>query len=39
MAEDADRPDVLQEILKVFDVDRARYKNNSFEYFCSAILD
>jgi len=39
MAEDADRLDVLQEILKHFDVDRARYKNNSFEYFCSAVLD
>lgn len=39
MAEDADRFDVLQEILKHFDLDRARYKNNSFEYFCSAVLD
>lgn len=39
MAEKADRADVLQEILKHFDVSRARYKNNSFEYFCSAVLD
>lgn len=39
MADDADRLDVLQEIFKHFDVDRARYKNTSFEYFCSAVLD
>lgn len=38
-AEDADRLDVLQEILKYFGVDRARYKNNSFDYFWSALLD
>jgi hypothetical protein len=37
--EDAVRTDVLQEILKRFDVDRARYKNDSFEYFCAAVLD
>jgi len=39
MPEGADRLDVLQEILKHFDADRARYKNNSFAYFCSAVLD
>ena len=39
MADDAVRADVLQEVLKRFDLDRARYKNNSFEYFCSAVLD
>ena len=39
MAEDADRLDVLQEILKAFDADRARYKNGSFKYFCSIVLD
>jgi hypothetical protein len=38
-AEDADRVDVLQEILKHFDIERARYKNDSFEYFCSSVLD
>jgi hypothetical protein len=37
--EDAVRTDVLQEILKRFDVHQARYKNDSFEYFCAAILD
>lgn len=36
--EDADHIDVLQEILKYFDIDRARYKNQSFEYFCSNVL-
>jgi len=39
MAEDAARADVLQEILKHFDLGRARYKNNSFDYFCSTVLD
>lgn len=39
MDEDANRTDVLQEILKHFDVERARYKNRSFEYFCSNVLD
>lgn len=39
MADEAVRTDVLQEVLKRFDVDRARYKNNSFEYFCSSVLD
>ena len=39
MAEDADRTDVLQEVLKHFDVRRARYKTSSFEYFCSAVFD
>ncbi|PQJ34495.1 hypothetical protein BSZ35_07695 [Salinibacter sp. 10B] len=39
MAEDADRTDVLQEILKHFDMGRARYKNNSFDSFCSAVFD
>ncbi len=39
MEEGTDRLDVLQEIFKHFDMDRAPYKNNSFEYFCSAVLD
>lgn len=39
MGEDTNRTDVLQEILKHFDVERARYKNRSFEHFCSNILD
>lgn len=39
MDENANRTNVLQEILKHFDLDRARYKNRSFEYFCSHVLD
>lgn len=39
MDEDATRAEILQEILRHFDVRRARYKNRSFDYFCSNVLD
>lgn len=33
------RIDFMQRLLKHFNVGRARAKNHSFEYFCSAVLD
>ena len=39
LPDDTSRIDSMQRLLSHFDVDRARTKNHSFEYFCSAVLD
>lgn len=39
LPEDASRIDFMQRLLEHFDPERARMKNHSFEYFCSAVLD
>jgi hypothetical protein len=39
LPDDTSRIDYMQRLLSYFDVDRARAKNHSFEYFCSAVLD
>lgn len=39
LPDDASRIDILKRLLNHFDVDRARAKNRSFDYFCAAVLD